>query len=321
MSAVDADGPVARAVPDAGDPVALPVPDADAPVVRAAGGVVVRRQPDGGRLIAVVHRPKYQDWTFPKGKLQPGESDEQTALREVREETGLGCELGLDLGSVRYRDREGRPKVVRYWVMSPDDGAFRPGDEVDELRWLTPEEVGRALSYEHDRRLLGGYLRAAGEATAYLVRHGKCGSRSNWTEDDRLRPLSKAGRRQAEALVKAFRGLDVQRAISSPYVRCVQTIRPLALDRGLPVETSEALAEGAPPERALALLEETVHTPTVLCTHGDVVPAVVLHLAERGAELDGERDWKKGSVWALERRDGRVVRARYLPPPLVERRS
>lgn len=321
MSAVDADGPVARAVPDAGDPVALPVPDADAPVVRAAGGVVVRRQPDGGRLIAVVHRPKYQDWTFPKGKLQPGESDEQTALREVREETGLGCELGLDLGSVRYRDREGRPKVVRYWVMSPDDGAFRPGDEVDELRWLTPEEVGRALSYEHDRRLLGGYLRAAGEATAYLVRHGKCGSRSNWTEDDRLRPLSKAGRRQAEALVRAFRGLDVQRAISSPYVRCVQTIRPLALDRGLPVETSEALAEGAPPERALALLEETVHTPTVLCTHGDVVPAVVLHLAERGAELDGERDWKKGSVWALERRDGRVVRARYLPPPLVERRS
>lgn len=295
--------------------------DAEGSVVRAAGGVVVRREPDGGRLIAIVHRPRYHDWTFPKGKLQPGESDEQTALREVQEETGLGCELGLDLGSVRYRDREGRPKVVRYWVMSPDDGAFEPGDEVDELRWLTPEEVGRALSYEHDRRLLEGYLRAAGEAIVFLVRHGKCGSRSNWTEDDRLRPLSKAGRRQAEALVRAFRGLDVQRAISSPYVRCVQTIRPLALDRGLPVETSEALAEGAPPERALALLEETVHTPTVLCTHGDVVPAVVLHLAERGAELEGERDWKKGSVWALERRDGRVVRARYLPPPLVERRS
>lgn len=292
-----------------------------APVVRAAGGVVVRREPDDRRLIAVVHRPRYDDWTFPKGKLQPGESDEQTALREVREETGLGCQLGLDLGSVRYRDSEGRPKVVRYWVMSPDDGVFAPGDEVDELRWLTPEEVAGTLSYEHDRRLLDVYLRAAGEATAYLVRHGKCGSRSSWTEDDRLRPLSKAGRRQAEALVKAFRGLEVERAISSPYVRCVQTIRPLALDRGLPVETSEALAEGAPPERALALLEEVVQTPTVLCTHGDVVPAVVLHFAERGAELEGERDWKKGSVWALERRDGRVVRARYLPPPLVERRA
>jgi 8-oxo-(d)GTP phosphatase len=290
-------------------------PAADGPVVRAAGGLVVRREPDGGRRIALVHRPRYDDWTFPKGKLQPGETDEQTAIREVEEETGLRCDLGLDLGTVEYRDGEGRPKIVRYWVMEPGDGAFTPGDEVDELRWLAPEEIAPALSYDHDRALLETYLRMAGEASAYLVRHGKAGARSAWTEDDRLRPLSKAGRRQADALVTAFRGLDVERVVSSPYVRCVQTVRPLALDRGLPVETSEALAEGAPPEQALALLEEAVRTPTVFCAHGDVVPAVVLHLAERGAELEGERDWKKGSVWVLERRDGRVVRARYIPPP------
>jgi 8-oxo-(d)GTP phosphatase len=290
-------------------------PAADGPVVRAAGGVVVRREPDGGRRIALVHRPRYDDWTFPKGKLQPGETDEQTAIREVEEETGLRCQLGLDLGMVEYRDGEGRPKIVRYWAMEPGDGAFIPGDEVDELRWLAPEEMAPALTYDHDRALLQTYLRMAGEASAYLVRHAKAGARSAWTEDDRLRPLSKAGRRQADALVTAFRGLDVERVVSSPYVRCVQTVRPLALDRGLPVETSEALAEGAPPEQALALLEEAVRTPTVFCAHGDVVPAVVLHLAERGAELEGERDWKKGSVWALQRRDGLVVRARYIPPP------
>ncbi len=276
---------------------------------------MVRREPDSGRRIALVHRPRYDDWTFPKGKLQPGETDEQTAIREVEEETGLRCELGLDLGTVEYRDGEGRPKIVRYWAMEPGDGAFTPGDEVDELRWLAPDEIAPALSYDHDRELLETYLRMAGEASAYLVRHGKSGARSAWTEDDRLRPLSKAGRRQADALVTAFRGLDVERVVSSPYVRCVQTVRPLALDRGLPVETSEALAEGAPPEQALALLEEAVGTPTVFCAHGDVVPPVVLHLAECGAELEGERDWKKGSVWVLERRDGRVVRARYIPPP------
>lgn len=291
------------------------LPAADGPVVRAAGGLVVRREPDGGRRISLVHRPRYDDWTFPKGKLQPGETDEQTAIREVEEETGLRCDLGLDLGTVEYRDGEGRPKIVRYWVMEPGDGAFTPGDEVDELRWLAPDEIAPVLSYDHDRALLETYLRMAGEASAYLVRHGKAGARSAWTEDDRLRPLSKAGRRQADALVTAFRGLDVERVVSSPYARCVQTVRPLALDRGLPVETSEALAEGAPPEQALALLEEAVRTPTVFCAHGDVVPAVVLHLAERGAELEGERDWKKGSVWVLERRDGRVVRARYIPPP------
>ncbi len=288
---------------------------ADGPVVRAAGGLVVRRDPEDRRTVAVVHRPKYDDWTFPKGKLQPGESDEQTAIREVEEETGLRCALGLDLGSVHYRDGEGHPKVVRYWVMEPGDGAFVPGDEVDELRWLALDEVAPVLTYDHDRALLETYLRTAGEAPSFLVRHGKSGSRSGWTEDDRLRPLSKAGRRQADALVTAFRGRDVERVVSSPYIRCVQTVRPLALDRGLPVETTEALVEGAPPEQALALLEEAGRTPTLFCTHGDVVPAVVLHLAERGAELEGERDWKKASVWVLERRDGRVVRARYLPPP------
>jgi 8-oxo-dGTP pyrophosphatase MutT (NUDIX family)/phosphohistidine phosphatase SixA len=290
---------------------------ADAPVVRAAGGIVVRRDRDGGREIALVHRPRYDDWTFPKGKLQPGETDEQTAIREVEEETGLHCRLGIDLGSVGYRDGEGRPKLVRYWAMEPGDGVFVPGEEVDELRWLALDRVGPTLTYDHDRGLFETYLRRAGEAPAYLVRHAKAGSRARWSEDDRLRPLSKAGRRQADALVTAFRGLDVERIVSSPYARCVQTVRPLALDRGLPVETSEALAEGSPLEQALALLEQAVRTPTVFCTHGDVVPAVVLHVAERGAELEGERDWKKGSVWVLERRDGSVVRARYIPPPVA----
>lgn len=280
-------------------------------IVRAAGGLVIRRDADDRRLVALVHRPRYDDWTFPKGKLQVGESDEQTALREVAEETGLRCELGRDLGDVRYRDSEGRRKVVRYWVMRPDGGSFRPSDEVDELRWVDLGDVDDLLSYEHDRVLLDRFLRTAGDATLYLVRHAKAGSRDAWTEDDRLRPLSKAGRRQAEGLVQAFRGIEVERVISSPYVRCVQTVRPLALDRGLPVETSAALAEGAPPERVLELLEETTRTPSVLCTHGDLVPAVVLHAAERGAELVGERSWKKGSVWVLERRDGEVVRATY----------
>jgi 8-oxo-dGTP pyrophosphatase MutT (NUDIX family)/phosphohistidine phosphatase SixA len=280
-------------------------------VVRAAGGLVVRRDERDRRLVALVHRPRYDDWTFPKGKLQAGESDEGTALREVEEETGFRCYLGRDLGDVRYRDSLGRPKVVRYWVMRPSVGSFQPNDEVDELRWVDVDDVAPLLSYRHDRDLLERFLRTAGDASVYLVRHAKAGSRSDWTEDDRLRPLSKVGLRQANGLVKAFRGLEVRRVISSPYVRCVQTVRPLALDRGLSVETSEALAEGASLDLALSLLEETTHTDAVFCTHGDIVPAVVLHQAERGAEIQGEREWKKGSVWVLERRDGEVVRARY----------
>jgi 8-oxo-dGTP diphosphatase len=286
-------------------------------LVRAAGGLILRPV-DGARMLALVHRPRYDDWTFPKGKLHPGETDEQTALREVAEETGLRCTLVRDLGTVRYRDGDDRPKVVRYWVMeAKGEEAFVPNAEVDELRWLSEADASQLLSYEHDRALLKRFSRGEGDATAYLVRHARAGSRDKWHEDDALRPLSKAGRRQAEALVATFRGIEVARIVSSPSVRCVQTVRPLALDRGLPVETSDALAEGAALEDAMDLLAGLASTPAVLCSHGDVIPAVVMHLVDREATISGERDWKKGSVWVLEREDGRVARARYLPPPEV----
>jgi 8-oxo-dGTP diphosphatase len=117
--------------------------------VRAAGGVVVR---DG--RVAVVHRPKYDDWTFPKGKLDPGESFEQAALREVEEETGMRCRLGRELPSSMYTDPKGRPKVVRYWQMEAAAGEFAANDEVDELRWAEQAEARELLSYDRDRDVL-----------------------------------------------------------------------------------------------------------------------------------------------------------------------
>jgi len=148
----------------------------------------------------------------------------------------------------------------------------------------------------------------------YLIRHAKAGDRSAWTEDDRFRPLSKAGRRQAEAIVEGLRGAGVARVLSSPHVRCTQTVRPLALDRGLPIEESEALSEGASLEEAMDLLA-SAGEGAVICSHGDLIPALVDHLAERGMEIDGEPGWKKGSMWVLDRELGRFVRARYVPPP------
>ena len=118
--------------------------------VRAAGGVVIA---DDGR-VAIVYRPKYDDWTFPKGKAEDGESDEECALREVWEETGLHCTLGDEVASTDYVDSRGRPKRVRWWLMSPVDGGFEPTDEVDEIRWLEPVEAARLLSYDRDLVLL-----------------------------------------------------------------------------------------------------------------------------------------------------------------------
>jgi 8-oxo-dGTP pyrophosphatase MutT (NUDIX family) len=127
--------------------------DPEAAEVKASGGVVWRRG-ERGIEVAVVHRPKYDDWSFPKGKLDPGESWEEAALREVEEELGLRCRLGHELPPTSYTDPKGRWKVVRYWLMEPLDGTFAPSGEVDEMRWLPGDEAARLLSYEHDRELL-----------------------------------------------------------------------------------------------------------------------------------------------------------------------
>ena len=284
--------------------------------VRAAGAVVLRRE--GGKVHTVlVHRPRYDDWSFPKGKLLEGESFEEAARREVLEETGLSGRIDGELPPSRYVDQHGRPKLVRYWSMETLDGRdVHPTQEVDEARWFTLQEARGVLSYDRDRAVLDAAT--AIDAPAYLVRHAKAGDREEWTGDDVSRPLSKAGRRQARALVRILSSGIIERILSSPAVRCTETVAPLAEERGLPIEARDELLEGAPLAGALGLLDELRSTPSVLCGHGDLIPAVIEDLEARGALVGPDRGWKKGSVWVLEREAGLVVRATYIPPPDVD---
>ena len=134
--------------------------------VRAAGGVVWRRGEVGAVEVLVVHRPKYDDWSLPKGKVDGGESDEDAALREVEEETGLRCALGPELAATSYTDRNGRDKVVRYWSMSPVAGSFTPTREVDQVRWAHLDEASALLSYGRDRDVLASFAADGGVDTA-----------------------------------------------------------------------------------------------------------------------------------------------------------
>ncbi len=138
-------------------------------IVHAAGGMIVRRAGDGELQVALVHRPERVDWSFPKGKLEQGETFEECAIREVAEETGFTCTLGSFVGHTEYRDRKDRPKVVAYWVMQVESGEFSPGREVDELRWVDLTGAADLLSYERDRELLVALDAAARELFAEHV--------------------------------------------------------------------------------------------------------------------------------------------------------
>lgn len=150
--------------------------------------------------------------------------------------------------------------------------------------------------------------------TVYVVRHAKAGSRRHWKGDDDLRPLSKTGRAQARAVAKRLAGAGVTRIVSSPYVRCRETVEPLAARTGVELELSDALAEGATMAGSLRLLEKCAGDDTVLCTHGDVLGNLLTHASHRGVELGDDRI-EKASVWVLELADGEVSSARYEPPP------
>ncbi|MGQ0744725.1 MAG: NUDIX hydrolase [Acidimicrobiales bacterium] len=280
--------------------------------VRAAGGVVWRRGITGVEVL-LVHRPHYDDWTLPKGKLDPGESHEQAALREVAEETGLDCRLGPELGSSAYVDNRGRPKTVRYWAMTEAGGSFEPHSEVDAACWLPALEAGELLSYERDRSVLAT-LTWAVPPPLLLIRHAVAKERRKWKGPDSSRPLTGRGTSQAEGLVERVRRYRVDRVMSSPAQRCLQTVLPLARSRGLAVDAIASLAEGSGRE-ALDLLDALAGTGSALCTHGDVLELILSELSRRdGLRLTGRLPSAKGSVWILEPEEGRFVATRYLAP-------
>ncbi|UNX54530.1 NUDIX hydrolase [Georgenia sp. TF02-10] len=270
--------------------------------VEAAGALVWRMV--GRRLeVLLVHRPRYDDWGWPKGKLDPGEGLTACAVREVAEETGLQVALGQPLPTVRYHLGDGRRKHSHYWAAQVLDGADRslaarpavvPAEdrEIDDVRWVEAGKAAKLLTYHRDRVPLGALLDQWHDErlrtwTMVVVRHARARKRSAWPGDEATRPLTAAGQAQAAALVPLLSAYGVEAVITSPWERCAATVRPYLEATGLEPQLREELTEAAHKRRAKPVRElvrqelTTRDRPVALCMHRPVLPTVVAEIAGR----------------------------------------
>ena len=276
--------------------------------VVAAGAVVFRP----GREVLLVHRQKYDDWSFPKGKLDPREHAATAAVREVEEETGLHVRLGPPLATLRYATGS-KMKTVHYWqgraVGDDDVSSYEPNAEIDRVAWVDRDEAADLLTYARDRALLQDAVRLRKPTTALVVlRHAHARSRKAWRGDDRLRPLLSGGRDEAFRLVPVLAAYDVGRVVSSGSTRCLETVAPYVETVGLEVERRKELSEEcSDPERTARVVREvaeqcdTTRRGTLLCSHRPVLPTVFAALGVTDPRLE------PGEMFVVHLRKGRVV--------------
>ena len=255
-----------------------------------AAGAVVTRAGKNEIEFLLIFRKYRGDWTFPKGKVDPGEHLLTAAVREVREETGFAVSLGVPLPTQTY-EVDGLRKDSHYWVAQKLAGEFVPNDEVDEIAWLSLEQAKAKLTYKHDQEVLAAAANSISTIPLIILRHTQSVKRGDWllssdalSEADTSRPLTAVGRMQANSLVGALAAFGVAELHSSDSRRCRDTVGPYATGRSLPVVLEKTVSEERHkdhPERAIARVKELAEIPRalVLCTHRPVLPAVMESLS------------------------------------------
>ncbi|PWH06529.1 NUDIX hydrolase [Brachybacterium endophyticum] len=275
------------------------------PAVLAAGALIWREK-HGVVQVMLVHRPRYGDWSIPKGKLEARESFPAAAVREVGEETGYRVRLHRPLPASVYLLPDGRSKIVQYWTAAVRS-RIGPGPknpkEIDETRWVELDEAAQLLTRQSDRvtlRALTDQLEEEAALTSPIIiqRHAAAVSRSKWRDGEKSRPLNSKGKKQAKALPPMLDAFAPESVVSSPWKRCRATVQPFAKRSGLDISTKEPLTEAghtSEPSRTAAIVERVLREarPTVLCTHRPVLPTVigtVREFATREAGLELPRE-------------------------------
>jgi 8-oxo-dGTP diphosphatase len=259
-----------------------------------AAGAVCWREVGKDLMVAIIHRGRYQDWSFPKGKVDSGETLAEAAVREIKEETGLKVKLGVPLSTVSYPIDKGKTKVVHYWATKVSDKAvatskFKPDEEVSEVVWVKADQAFAKLSYKHDRELLQELidLRKNGMLKTkplIIIRHAHATPRADYVGEDGKRPLLPEGKKQAKELVRLLSAYGPKRVFTSPWRRCKDTITPYAkahrykiIDRGELSEMGNAKGPARTAKVAKNLFTDA--RSSILCTHRPTLPTITKVLA------------------------------------------
>jgi len=293
-------------------------------IIQAAGAVLWRRLSDDLVQVALIHRPRYHDWSFPKGKVEPGESEISCAYREVLEETGFESVFGPELCKVEYLVGNDT-KTVRYWSAQAIGEPVGVMDvaEVDQLIWVTVSDAYEKLSREGDKEVLKNFEKFGIDTIALvLLRHGKAVAREEWSGDDGDRPLAQVGQIQSKRLLAKYLPFGITEIHTSDAVRCYETVSPMARALKLDMFYWSELSEYAyekDKKAAINVVNDIIESEVraIVCGHNPVIPGIV-------AKFIGKKNFKEldhgllpGEAWIMHHRDGEIIAIDWLSAPEV----
>jgi len=291
--------------------------------IAAAGAVLWRRNEQNELLIALVHRPRYDDWSLPKGKVEPGESLISCAYREVLEETGVTPIFGPELGQTVY-DVEDVPKTVHYWAAKASDSPKgRPNPlEIDAVEWLSPKAARKKLTLKDDRSILEFFLDFGPDTVPLvLLRHAKAVKRSDWDGDDGDRPLDIYGQTQAKRLLTNYLPFGLAEIHSSDAIRCLETVEPMARSLQMDVKIAPDLSEyrhETHKESAMDYAQGLMESgkAAIICSHNPILPKLLKKLIGKKNFKNLDRKLEPGEAWILHHRGGEIVAIDWVAEPL-----
>lgn len=288
-------------------------------MIRGAGALLWRERADRKIEIGLIHRPKYDDWSLPKGKIELGETAIQSAYRELFEETGITATFTRHLGSAEY-DEGGEVKRVQFWEAQCafNKSEFKPNEEVDEMRWLLAEETIELATYDSDKEIIKKFIGVEHRTdTLIILRHAKALERGDWDKEDSLRNLNEFGLMQAKFLIKHLEPFAIDEIYSSDYLRCVQTVLPLSSSRSIKITKVPALNEEnfeEDPQNSISFANALKQDEKniLICSHNPVIPVMLRGILNSSLKNKDLIKLEPGDAWIVHRVRGEIVGLDYL---------